>query len=718
MRRSPEMDRKAAIYICMAVALAVLVFAPSAFAGTMSQSGSTLTFTAAAGEQNSVTVSADGSGHIIIDDIVPISVGSSPCSSVNDTEVDCGVPSEHGYSGVSLLLEDGADSASFNDDLPLSTRRADGGPGDDTLNGSSEADTLIGGSGEDSINGFGGGDTVQGGDNNDTIDVTGASTATDTVDAGNGDDSIFANDGNPDALTCGAGTDQVDTDSSDTIGVDCEEDGSGNPLTHPTATTGSAIVDGPTSATLQGSGNPNGVASSYHFEYGTSTGYGKSTPSTSLGSDSTDHNVVADITGLAPSTLYHFRLVVTTDGGSVPGADATFTTAAAAASGGAIAATLTPGDCSALAALCPSLADFGFRGTILVTQSPTTFAFVWGLTPSDTFQFPAGLIPGSGLSGTGQQPVFQGFPRAVLPGGRTLHVHLLATDPSGTSNGGDVTFTTSTHAPKYGVPPIVGGDLPAFSAATQPGHNTQLGYCDPQSCAGSYDAQPTTITLPAVLVSDGVDSKEPGTGADIEGIGSLGPNIPPSAHLEYGLSTAYGKQTSEVAGTNSLPPVSFSGGVWSVADQGARSHLTFKLTGLQPATVYHARIDSTTYGGLAHSGDFVLITPPGKAGTTATVSGSVATVDYNCETKTACSGGVSLQTTGVAHTGTHEAAKTRRPVTIGRAKFRIRGHKKGKIRIKLTAKGKRLVRHKLRVEAIYKTHGHKTATPLTLRRKR
>jgi hypothetical protein len=65
----------------------------------------------------------------------------------------------------------------------------------------------------------------------------------------------------------------------------------------------------PTSATLNASANPEGPeASKCHFDYGTSTAYGKETPEEGLsGGPFEDQPIKAQLTGLSPSTTYHFR---------------------------------------------------------------------------------------------------------------------------------------------------------------------------------------------------------------------------------------------------------------------------------------------------------------------------------------------------------------------------------------------------------------------------
>jgi hypothetical protein len=84
---------------------------------------------------------------------------------------------------------------------------------------------------------------------------------------------------------------------------------------------------GSASATLTAKASAEGVASTYHFEYGTSTAYGSGTREESLGSASEAVSVVVELSELHPGTPYHFRLVVTNAAHEVSdGSDMIFTT--------------------------------------------------------------------------------------------------------------------------------------------------------------------------------------------------------------------------------------------------------------------------------------------------------------------------------------------------------------------------------------------------------
>ncbi len=103
----------------------------------------------------------------------------------------------------------------------------------------------------------------------------------------------------------------------------------------PSATTGAATAVTSSAATLHGSIDPAGAATSYRFDYGTTTAYGQSTAVTPAGSAAGSVAESADVSGLSAATTYHFRVVALR--GGVPaafGADQTFATASAPAGGG------------------------------------------------------------------------------------------------------------------------------------------------------------------------------------------------------------------------------------------------------------------------------------------------------------------------------------------------------------------------------------------------
>jgi hypothetical protein len=91
--------------------------------------------------------------------------------------------------------------------------------------------------------------------------------------------------------------------------------------TRPAVTTGGARDVTPSAATLTGAITPHSAATTYHFEYGTSTRYGASTPSADAGAGTRGVAVSARIEGLSAGTRYHYRLVASNSAGLTRGGD-------------------------------------------------------------------------------------------------------------------------------------------------------------------------------------------------------------------------------------------------------------------------------------------------------------------------------------------------------------------------------------------------------------
>jgi hypothetical protein len=96
----------------------------------------------------------------------------------------------------------------------------------------------------------------------------------------------------------------------------------------PTATvaTGAPTSITDTSATLNGTVNPNGTSTTVYFQYGTTAAYGSQTAN-QVFTGSTSQNVTVNITGLTGGLTYHYRLVAKNGGGTITGSDISFQTA-------------------------------------------------------------------------------------------------------------------------------------------------------------------------------------------------------------------------------------------------------------------------------------------------------------------------------------------------------------------------------------------------------
>ena len=93
----------------------------------------------------------------------------------------------------------------------------------------------------------------------------------------------------------------------------------------PVVTTNPATNVARRSAKLNGTVNPNGLATTVRFQYGRTTSY-RSTTANQTNTGTTAQNVAANISGLRRNTTYHFRMVATNGGGTTYGSDKTLRT--------------------------------------------------------------------------------------------------------------------------------------------------------------------------------------------------------------------------------------------------------------------------------------------------------------------------------------------------------------------------------------------------------
>lgn len=97
--------------------------------------------------------------------------------------------------------------------------------------------------------------------------------------------------------------------------------------TRPAVNTGSVRDVTPSGATLTGSVTPHSAATSYRFEYGTTTRYGAGTPASDAGAGTRGVAASARIEGLSAGKRYHYRLVASNSAGTTRGGDRSFVAA-------------------------------------------------------------------------------------------------------------------------------------------------------------------------------------------------------------------------------------------------------------------------------------------------------------------------------------------------------------------------------------------------------
>lgn len=193
----------------------------------------------------------------------------------------------------------------------------------------------------------------------------------------------------------------------------------------PTVLTGAATAVTQTSAKLTATLNPNGAATTWRFEYGTTDAYGLTTPETSAGDGDSPAPIERTVTGLTPDTTYHVRFVATNAAGTSRGADVTFRTAATPQAPSVVSASAR----SVTATSAVLAASLDPRG------QATTYRFEYGPTKS------YGEVTGDVLvSGTGRRTVTA--PVAGLNPYTTYHFRLVASNPTGTARTSDRSFRT------------------------------------------------------------------------------------------------------------------------------------------------------------------------------------------------------------------------------------------------------------------------------------
>jgi hypothetical protein len=87
----------------------------------------------------------------------------------------------------------------------------------------------------------------------------------------------------------------------------------------PAVTTGGAAV-GPSTATFTGTVDPQGLSTTYWFEYGTTTSFGSRTTNTNAGAGNSRVTAAGSVANLAANTVYHYRLVARNRDGTTRGA--------------------------------------------------------------------------------------------------------------------------------------------------------------------------------------------------------------------------------------------------------------------------------------------------------------------------------------------------------------------------------------------------------------
>ena len=391
-----------------------------------------------------------------------------------------------------------------------------------------------------------------------------------------------------------------------------------------TASTEAASAVKATQATLNGTVNPEGSATSYYFEYGPTTSYGTKTPVSpaSVGSGTSGIGVSQTPTGLSEGSTYHFRLVAKSEAGTINGEDRTFTTLK-------VPKAITEAATSVVAK------GATLNGTVNPGGSATSYYFEYGPTTS----YGTKTSPEWVGMGTSNVTVLE---PASLSQGTTYHFRLVAEGPADTTYGEDKTFTTlklpkptaeaatSVKATQATLNGTVNPEGSATSYYFEYGPTTSYGSKIPipgkeigsgtsgvavsqtptglspgtvyhfrvaaESEAGppvrSSDRKLTTLKLPQATSEAATSVKA--TQATLNG--TVNPKgVATSYYFEYGKTTSYGTKVP-------VSPVSVGSGTSNVA-------VSQTPTDLSEGTTYHFRVAAESAGGTANGEDLEFTTP-------------------------------------------------------------------------------------------------------------
>jgi hypothetical protein len=299
------------------------------------------------------------------------------------------------------------------------------------------------------------------------------------------------------------------------------------------------------SATLEAALYPNGLATSYYWQYGTSTGFGNQTGTATATGSSGGVAIKSTLQGLSASTTYYYRLVATNADGTVYGYTFSLTTAAPPAN-----------------TVSPSVSGTAQQGVLLTantgtwTPKPTKYSYQWQRNTGSGW---------SNISGATGQTYRPGAADLAA----TLDVIVSATDAAGTASATSAaTSAVLSGAPVNTTAPTITGSAPKQGVAL----SVAVGSWSPAATSYSYQWQRNTGSGWIDITGATGNSYTPGT-ADL----GVHLQVQVTGHNAYGTGTATASisgtvatgtpmniSTPTITGTPArLDVLSVSGGSWS-----------------------------------------------------------------------------------------------------------------------------------------------------------
>ncbi len=394
----------------------------------------------------------------------------------------------------------------------------------------------------------------------------------------------------------------------------------------PSAETAAASSVQARQATGNGKVDPNGLATSFHFDYGTTPGLGSSTGSWGAGSAWGASAVNGLIVGLTPATNYYYRLAASNSAGNGYGAIFSFT---------------TPPEAPTAVLEAPSGVAGGkasLRGTVNPGGASTKYRFEWGTTTAYGNKVP---VP-DGELGSGTSPKAVEQPISGLKGKTTYFERLFAQNSVGPGEAKG-SFTTPDWSPVVATQSAeeVSAKNYKLSGTVNPnGFSTTYKFeygvggfensSETKSLSGSGVQAValnigglkglTTYKYRLVATNEGNGSKQTNNGVTKEFTtpdwrpsetiaaasdlkvnsavlhGSVNPHgLETTYQFEYGHTSLYGA-------TSPLVAKGIGAGTASV-------EVSHEVGGLRPGSSYHFRIKATNSEGTTYSSDEMLTTP-------------------------------------------------------------------------------------------------------------
>ncbi len=306
-----------------------------------------------------------------------------------------------------------------------------------------------------------------------------------------------------------------------------------------------------TRTTLNGTVNPEGYASKYWFESGTTTSYGTKSMETSAGSGTTSVEETKGMTGLTPGKAYDYRIVASNSGGTTDGKNEVVTTP-----------TSSVPFVESRAATGTTETKSMVNGVVDPEGAEAKYYFEYGTTTS------YGTKSMEASAGSGTTSVEEGSTISKLTPSTTYHFRAVATNTHGTTDGADEVFST-TGKPTVETKPATGLTLTGA---------TLNGAVNPRGTEAKYWFESGGTT------SYGTKSMEASAGSgttNIEGTkGMTGLHADTTYHYRVVASNTHGTTYGEDKTLTTTEPDWYvkEAGVWKAVSEPVKVETEAKVT--------------------------------------------------------------------------------------------------------------------------------------------